>query len=167
MLEHVLISYLLPLGPIIYYSQSSKIQMVSQVCKDRCQLLEIRGEILFFGLVDTITSKIVILLPCLTAASFTSNLAKLFQLPFVCKCKRKCQLLSCVQLSVIHELQPTRLLCPWNSPGKNTGQPFPSPGDFPGPEIKLILYHLSHQGSPTKIPQTYGIRHSSSQLPHS
>lgn len=83
MLEHFLISYLLPLGPIIYYSQSSKIQMVSQVCKDRCQLLEIRGEILFFGLVDTITSKIVILLPCLTAASFTSNLAKLFQHSFV------------------------------------------------------------------------------------
>ena len=43
--EHFLISYLLPLGSIIYYSQSSKIQMVSQVCKDRCQLLEIRGEI--------------------------------------------------------------------------------------------------------------------------
>ena len=29
--------------------------------------------------------------------------------------------------------EPARLLCPWNSPGKNT--PFPSPGDLPDPEI--------------------------------
>ena len=30
-------------------------------------------------------------------------------------------------------LQPTRLLCPWNSPGKKywSGLPFPSPGDLP------------------------------------
>ena len=31
------------------------------------------------------------------------------------------QLLSCVCLSWPHELQPARLLCPWDSPGKNTG----------------------------------------------
>ena len=33
--------------------------------------------------------------------------------------------------------QPTRLLCPWDSPGKNTGVmlPFPSPGDLPNPGI--------------------------------
>ena len=30
--------------------------------------------------------------------------------------------------------EPTRLLCPWNSPGKNT--PFPSPGDLPDPGIE-------------------------------
>ena len=30
-----------------------------------------------------------------------------------------------------------RLLCPWNSPGKNTGVvPFPSPGDLPDPGIE-------------------------------
>ena len=37
-------------------------------------------------------------------------------------------------------VQPTRLLCPWNSPGKNkywTGLPFLSPGDLSDPEIKL------------------------------
>ena len=30
-------------------------------------------------------------------------------------------------------LQPARLLCPWDSPGKNTasGLPFPPPGDLP------------------------------------
>ena len=37
-----------------------------------------------------------------------------------------------------HGLQPTRLLCPWLSPGKNTGvkKPFFSPGDLPNPGIK-------------------------------
>ena len=38
-----------------------------------------------------------------------------------------------------HGLQPARLLCPWDSPGKNTGVglPCPPPGDLPDPEIKL------------------------------
>ena len=35
-------------------------------------------------------------------------------------------------------LQPARLLCPWNFPGKNTGVPFPTPRDLPEPEIKLL-----------------------------
>ena len=37
-----------------------------------------------------------------------------------------------------HGLKPARLLCPWNSPGKDTrvGLPFPSPGDLPKPGIK-------------------------------
>ena len=32
----------------------------------------------------------------------------------------------------------SRLLCPWNSPGKNTGVdlPVPSPGDLPNPGIE-------------------------------
>ena len=36
-------------------------------------------------------------------------------------------------------LKPTRLLCPWNSPGKNTGVgclSLPSPGDVPNPGIE-------------------------------
>ena len=49
-------------------------------------------------------------------------------------------------------LWPARLLCPWDSPGKNTGMlPFPSPGHLPDPRIepgllhyREILYHLSH-----------------------
>ena len=37
-----------------------------------------------------------------------------------------------------HEPQSTRLLCPWNSPGKNTSRlPFPSPGDLPDLGIEL------------------------------
>ena len=29
-------------------------------------------------------------------------------------------------------------LCPWDFPGKNTGVPFPSPGDFPDPGLEPI-----------------------------
>ena len=55
-----------------------------------------------------------------------------------------------------HGLQPSRLLCPWNSPGKNTGVGsqslwqgiFPTQEWNPGlPHCRQILYHLSHQGS--------------------
>ena len=55
-----------------------------------------------------------------------------------------------------HGLQPSRLPCPWNSPGRNSGvdKLFPSLGDLPNPGIKLrspalrqILHSLSHQGS--------------------
>ena len=36
-----------------------------------------------------------------------------------------------------HGLYPARLLCPWDSLGKNTGVgSFPSPGDLPNPGIK-------------------------------
>ena len=39
-----------------------------------------------------------------------------------------------------HGLQPTRLLCPWNFPGKNTGVglPCPSLGNLPNPGIKPV-----------------------------
>ena len=54
-------------------------------------------------------------------------------------------------------LQPTRLCCPWNSPGKNTGgrshsllqEIFPNQGSNPGLlHCGQILYCLSYQGSP-------------------
>ena len=56
-----------------------------------------------------------------------------------------------------HGLQPARLLCPWNSPGKNTGVGyhallqgiFPTQGSKPGlPHCRQILYHLSYLVSP-------------------
>ena len=59
-----------------------------------------------------------------------------------------------------HVLQPASLLCPWDSPGKNTGVSSHSlfQGIFPtrGSDLDLlhfrqILYHLSHQGSPTEM----------------
>ena len=52
-------------------------------------------------------------------------------------------------------LQPTRLPCPWNSPGKSTGEGchsllqgiFPTQGPDPRlPHCRQILYNLSHQG---------------------
>ena len=29
-------------------------------------------------------------------------------------------------------------LCPWDSPGKNTGLPFPPPGNLPDPRIEFL-----------------------------
>ena len=64
-----------------------------------------------------------------------------------------CQSLGCVWLLWSHGLQPTRLLCPWNSPGKNSGVGchFLLQGIFLTQELNLgllhcrwILYHLSH-----------------------
>ena len=55
-----------------------------------------------------------------------------------------------------HGLQPTRLLCPWNSPGKSTGVGchfllqgiFPTQRSNPGlPHCRQTVYHLSHQGA--------------------
>ena len=55
------------------------------------------------------------------------------------------------------DYSPTRLLCAWNSPGKNTGVGSHSlvQGTFltQGSNLGLlhyrqILYHLSHQGTP-------------------
>ena len=69
-------------------------------------------------------------------------------------------MLSCSAVSdsvLPHGLQPTRLLCPWDSPRKKTRVSchallqgiFPNQGWNPGlPHCRQILYHLSHQGSP-------------------
>ena len=56
-----------------------------------------------------------------------------------------------------HRQKPARLLCPWNSPGRNTGVGchsflqgiFPTQGSNPRLlQCRQILQHLSHQGSP-------------------
>ena len=69
----------------------------------------------------------------------------------------------CVSRSVVldslqpHGLQPARLFCPWDSPGKKTGVYshsflqgiFLTPGSNPSLlHYRQILYHLSHQESP-------------------
>ena len=60
--------------------------------------------------------------------------------------------------------RPLPLLCPWNSPGKNTGvsccaplhRIFPTQGLNPGlPHCWRILYCLSHQGSPLNLEKEY------------
>ena len=67
-----------------------------------------------------------------------------------------CESLSRVLRFVTHGLQPTRLLYPWNSPGKNTGVDccsllqgiFLTQGSNPDLlHCRQILYCLSHQGS--------------------
>ena len=54
------------------------------------------------------------------------------------------QLLSCVQLFVTPWTVPTRVLCPWDSPGKNTGVGCHAllQGIFPIQESNLHLLHL-------------------------
>ena len=62
-----------------------------------------------------------------------------------------------------HGLWPTRLLCPWNFPGKNTGVGrycllqgiFLTQGSNPDLlHCRQIVYHLSHQGSSLTTPRT-------------
>ena len=64
---------------------------------------------------------------------------------------------SCLTLCNPMDYSPARLLCPWGSPGKNTGvgcpsllqEVFPTQGSNPGlSHCRQILYCLSHQGSP-------------------
>ena len=80
--------------------------------------------------------------------------------------RRKCESLSCVQLCVTPWTVPTRLLCPWNSPGENTRLDshsllqviFPTQGSNPcllhGCQI---LYRLNHQGNNVHNPRKHAI----------
>ena len=72
-----------------------------------------------------------------------------------------------------HGLQFTKLLWPWNYPGKNTEvgnylllqEIFPTQKSIPGlPQCRQILYHLSHQGCPMAYSKGYTF---SSLLPSS
>ena len=63
---------------------------------------------------------------------------------------------SCPTLSDPMDCKPTRFLCPWDSPGQNTGvgchslpqRIFRTQGSNPALSYRRqILYHLSHQGS--------------------
>ena len=49
---------------------------------------------------------------------------------------------------------PTRLICPWNSPGKHTGvgSHSPSPGDLPNPGIKFRSPALQVDSLPSESP---------------
>jgi len=63
------------------------------------------------------------------------------------------------------DCSPPRLLCPWNSPGKNTGVGFHSflwgifltQGSNPSlPHCRQILYHLSYREEPKNPPSNAG-----------
>ena len=85
----------------------------------------------------------------------------MLQVKILCAVIKTCAV--CVSCSVLcdslqpHGLQPTRLLCPWDSPGKNTGVDshallqgiFPNQRSNPGLlHCKRILYQLSYHRSP-------------------
>ena len=69
--------------------------------------------------------------------------------------------------TLCNPMNPTRLLYPWDSPGKNTGVGchfllqgiFPTQGSNPGlPHCRQTLYRLSHQGKkPDKERQIYNL----------
>ena len=76
---------------------------------------------------------------------------------YACACACVCVSLNRVQLFATPWTVPARLLCPWNSPSKNTAVGsqyllqgiFPTQGLNPGlPHFRQILYHLNQQQSP-------------------
>ena len=51
-----------------------------------------------------------------------------------------------------HGLQPTRLLCPWNSSSQNPGVSCPPPGDVPDPGIEPRFPVLQADSLPAELP---------------
>ena len=72
--------------------------------------------------------------------------------------KSEVKLLSCVDSLQRHGLQPTRLLCPWNFPGKNTevGCHFLLQGIFPTQGQNPGLLHCRQMLLPSEPPGKYG-----------
>ena len=102
------------------------------------------------------------------------------QIPCVCVCVCVCVSLSVSSNSLQpHRLQPTRLLFPWNSPGKNTGVGchFLLQRIFLTQELNLHLLHWQVDSLPHEPPEKlsrfhiyaliYGICFSLSDLLHS
>ena len=85
------------------------------------------------------------------------SFSKDLKIELLCVCVVQVFSTQCVQLFATPWTIPARILCPWNSPGKNTGVGshsflqgiFTTQGWNPGlPFCTWILYCLSHQGSP-------------------
>ena len=97
--------------------------------------------------------------PCLVP-NLRGKAFSLSPLSMMCVCVCVCVCVKWLSMSDSlrpHGLQPARLLCPWDSPGKNTGVDchFLLQGIFPtqGSNLSLLrwrqkLYPLSHRGSP-------------------
>ena len=89
-----------------------------------------------------------------------SSVKFLFYTSPMCMCVCSVSRCSRVRLFATHGLQAARLLCPWDSPGKNTGVDCHAllQGIFPTQRLNLCLLHLLqwqagslpliHQGSP-------------------
>ena len=78
----------------------------------------------------------------LTTNTFCSDLFKPTGSPRPCVVLLLCAFYVCAQSLQLcltlqpYRLQPIRLFCPWDSPGKNTGVSCPPPGDLPDPGIQ-------------------------------
>ena len=93
---------------------------------------------------------------CETQSSLLDFLYLTIVIVYVCVCPCVCISHSVMSNSLQpHGVQPTRLFCPWDFPGNNTGVGchfllqgiFPTQGLSPGLlHCHQILYHLSHQG---------------------
>ena len=103
----------------------------------------------------------------------------------MCASKCACSVASGVSNSLRpHEMQPTRLLCSWDSPGKITGVGchallqgiFPTQGSNPGISYvscfgRWVLYHWYHLGNSSEVLSTFRIlcdhtHHPSPDVPH-
>ena len=91
-----------------------------------------------------------------TSSDLRVNLIKLKESLVAQSCPTLCKPMEW-GLPLHGRLQPTRLLRPWDFPGKSTGvgchfllqRIFLTQGSNPGlPHCRQTLYHLSHQGSP-------------------
>ena len=92
---------------------------------------------------------------CLSAYWAKGN--KAAEIGFILKTDKGSLVKSESRSVVFNSLQPHGLYCPWNSPGQNIGVGslsllqgiFPIQGSNAGlPHCRLILYQLSHRGSP-------------------
>ena len=74
--------------------------------------------------------------------------------PMECSFQGVCSSLSRVQLSATHGLLPTRLLCPWDYPGKNTEVGYHSllQRDLPNPGVKPRSPALQEDSLPSEPP---------------
>ena len=84
--------------------------------------------------------------PCFMHQTWTGHLfhISLYRAIYLSICMRACSVASVMSNSLwSYRLQPTRLLCPWNSPGKNTGVGCHAllQGSFPTQGLNLCLLH--------------------------
>ena len=106
-----------------------------------------------------------LLLPIFSSLIFIYIYIYIYICIYICVCVCVCVSFSVVSYSLQpHVLKPTRLFCPWNSPGRSTevGSHSLLQGIFltqgPNPDIlncRQILYHLNHQGN--SLPAYFGL----------